>query len=221
MRLLLRLAFALPPLFTMLTACAAPTPTAPPPSKSSWHWEWASGKGGGTSEQFARDRYACLQDYRQTASPFIQRDPVTEVRMMTLHQEVCLEGKGWMQVQDGTPKTPTNTITYWTASGYQTAPAGTQMEIQWIGPPPEPSGMQFQPDKEACLREIGITLPLSNPLPKFTTQQTDAFPACLWRKGWARLPVPGQMQTPLTEREELEFLRRLEKERASSPPAKP
>ena len=29
--------------------------------------------------------------------------------------------------------------TYWTASGYQTAPAGTRMEIQWIGPPPEPA----------------------------------------------------------------------------------
>ena len=164
------------------------------------HWEWASDKGGGTSEQFRSDRYACLQDYRQTASPFVQRDVVTELKIMTLHQEICLEGKGWKQVQDGTPKTPTNTITYWTASGYQTAPAGTRMEIQWIGPPPEPSGTRFQPDKEACMREAGITLPLSNPPPTFTDQQVEAFPACLWRKGWARLPAPRRMQTPLTER---------------------
>lgn len=173
-----------------------------------------------TSEQFARDRYACLQDYRQTASPFIQRDVVTELRMMTLHQEVCLEGKGWTQVQDGTPKNPTNAITYWTASGYQTAPAGTRIEIQWIGPPPEPSGTQFQPDREACQRQAGMTLPLSNP-PTFTTQQGEAVAACLWGKGWAHLPAPRWMQAPLTEQEELEFRARLEKERASSPPAKP
>jgi hypothetical protein len=219
MGLLLSLAFALQ-LFTILTACAAPTPTAPPPSTPSWRWEWASGKGGGTSEQFARDRYACLQDYRQTASPFIQRDVVTELKIMTLHQEICLEGKGWKQVQDGTPKTPTNTITYWTASGYQTSPAGTRMEIQWIGHPPEPSGTQFQPDREACKRQAGMSLPLSNP-PPFTTQQGEAVAACLLGKGWARLPVPRLMQAPLTEQEEFEFRARLEKERASSPPANP
>ena len=31
-----------------------------------------------------------MQDYRQTASPFIRRDVVTEPKMMTLYQEVCL-----------------------------------------------------------------------------------------------------------------------------------
>src|SRR2546427_12848139 len=96
MRLLITL-FALP----LLTACAAYTATEASPPKPSWHWEWAGSTGGGTSEQFARDRYACLQDYRMTQSPTLRpRDARTELQFMNLHNDVCLESKGWKQVDE-------------------------------------------------------------------------------------------------------------------------
>jgi hypothetical protein len=167
----------------IICAACQPKPVAKQPEQP-WHWEWSRSQGGGSSEQFSRDKYACLQDYRQTASPYTQRDPVTEMKFMTMHQEICLESKGWRKVAG--PAAESKQLIYWRPSGWVTAPAGTKkIDWAWQGPAAEEMAAfeRFQSDKTNCAQAAGISDPRSS-----TAQQGDAFMACMWEKKWGAEP---------------------------------
>ena len=182
------LAFALY-VFILVTACAS-NPTVSSPAnrpEPAWHWEWARSGNGGTPEQFAVDKYACLQDYRQTASPFVQRDKLTEMQFMTMHQQLCLESKGWKKAQNR-PSEINNQLWYWRPNGWVAAPPGTK-KIDWVwqGSLGEEADAikRFSADKEACMRDMKITDPYT-----FTDQQGQFFMKCMWTKKWGQEPTP-------------------------------
>jgi hypothetical protein len=180
-------------LWHVLPACSADrSKTNAKSQEPAWHWEWGSARSGGSSEQFTQDRYACMQEYRQTFP--VQRDPVTDVQMLTFHSEICLQGKGWKKVPDRPPQ-PTQirsldeskSLIYWTPTGWVTAPPGTK-KIDWFWQgdiKDEDAAMKrFVPDKEACMRHVGIVDPQ-----QASTAQGEAFMACMWDKKWASKPV--------------------------------
>lgn len=77
------------------TQSVTPAPTPNPKLEMAYAWTGDLSQRP-SDQQFAKDKYACAQDYRMTqpAVP-IQRDVATEINLMTLHLEVCLASKGW------------------------------------------------------------------------------------------------------------------------------
>lgn len=183
--------------FTVMAACA-PKTTAPPsstPSEPSWHWERAGDKSGVSPEQFSRDRYACLQDYRQTASPFIQRDSVTELEMMKLHQVVCLEGKGWKRVDDR-PAVVDQAQSYWRPSGWFVAGDGMKGAWFWKGKPLEETSADWNHDNEECRHDAEILKSEAKAVPR---DKMEKWFACMWERNWSREPVPKEKRSGKVE----------------------
>ena len=176
---------------SLMAGCASTT-TSPKASETktaeaAWHWEWASSTAGWTDGQLERDKYTCLQDYRQTASPYIDRPQRTELQMMLLHQEVCLNSKGWKKVAGDADQSQY----FWTPNGWMKLPAGTQLQWYWKGQPIAERTERWIQDSEHCDHVIGASAsltPSGRDTRRLTRVQLEGWYACLWRKDWQQLP---------------------------------
>jgi hypothetical protein len=164
-------------LLILFTACSSPPKQSKAPEQS-WHWEWASTNVGGTSEQFARDKYTCLQDYRQTASPYTQRDPITEMKFMTMHQEVCLESKGWKRVADSDDRS----LYFWTPNGWFKATTDNKPVWRWKGE--AGTNAQHKQDSDECIKEARMVNSRAA-----SRAEMEVWFACMWKRDWRREPV--------------------------------
>lgn len=179
--------------FILITACTSDPPIKSPPAKPiepSWHWEWAGTRPGGASEHFARDRYACSQDYNPaTAPPFIHRYPDLELEWMGQHLELCLEGKGWKKVQNRLAQ-PTKELTEQRPSGGVTAPIETEKRPTWIWLGPQEDQLALEQrlklDREKCLRRHGIGDPRNA-----SPEQLEGVMECMSSKNWRAEPKPS------------------------------
>ena len=170
-------------LLILFSACSSPSKQSKATPEPSWHWEWASSKAGGTPEQFAQDKYTCLQDYRQTASPYTQRPALTEMQFMTMHQEVCLQGKGWKKVADSDDRS----LYFWTPSGWFKASTDNKPVWRWKGGVVQETNAEYKHDSDECTKEACIVNSKAA-----SRDQTEVWFACMWKRDWKREPVRQQ-----------------------------
>src|SRR3989442_7764114 len=88
----------------ILAGCATAQPTPRSAPSPTLYWYWAGAGPHTSAQQFNQDKYACLQDYRNSQSLMpVRRDALTELQFMNLHQHICLESHG-LQQKEETPR---------------------------------------------------------------------------------------------------------------------
>jgi hypothetical protein len=102
------------------------------------------------------------------------------MKFMSMHQEICLESKGWKKVPDRSD----HTDYFWTPDGWIKPPSGTKALWRWKGEAMSVEfNAQYKKNSDECTKEAGIINKNAS------RAQIEVWFACMWKKDWRREPV--------------------------------